>query len=160
MLAQEPAVADHRVAVHADQPRGGPDPVAVGQVLDQGQGLLRRQSGAEQRGALALGEAGLAGAAVEQPILLGLAVMAADGQVAVPPLGVVGAIGALAAEAGQVLFHGGASVILGRTQPGSWRRTCYKRRTYPVQSAQDTTQNRDLSLSMFRLGRRRTLISA
>jgi hypothetical protein len=26
----------------------------------------------------------------------------------------------------KVLLHGGASVILGRTQPGSWRRTCYK----------------------------------
>jgi hypothetical protein len=34
MLAQEPAVADHGIAVHADQPRGGPDPGAVGEVLD------------------------------------------------------------------------------------------------------------------------------
>ena len=103
MLAQESAVADHRVAVHADQPRGGPDPVAVGEVLDQVEGLVRGQSGAEQRGALALGEAGLAGAAVEQADLLRLAVMAADGQVAVPPLAMVGAIRVLAAEAGQVL---------------------------------------------------------
>src|SRR5262249_51174744 len=95
--------------------------------------------GAVQRRALALGEPGLAGAAVEQAVLVGLAEVTADGQVVVPPLAVVGALGALAAEAGQVLLHGGASVILGRTWPGSWRRTCYKRGTYRVQSAWDTT---------------------
>src|SRR5579871_1152522 len=100
MPAEEPAVADHRVAVHADQPGRGPHARAVGEVLDEGRGLLRRQPGAVKRGALALGEAGLAGAAVEQPILPGLAVMAADTQVAVAPLAVVGAIGAQAAEAG------------------------------------------------------------
>src|SRR6185312_5265422 len=104
------------------------DPVAVGEVLDEGQGLLRRQSGAEQRGALALGGAGRAGAAVEQPIQLGLAVMAADSQVAMPPLAMVRAIGTLAAGAGQVLLHGGASAILGPAQPGSGRRTWRRRR--------------------------------
>jgi len=59
---------------------------SFGEVLDESEGLLRRQSGAVQRGALALGGAGIAGAAVEQPILPGLAVMAAVGQVAVPRL--------------------------------------------------------------------------
>ena len=36
MAAEEPAVADHRVAVHADQPGRGPHARAVGQVLDEG----------------------------------------------------------------------------------------------------------------------------
>ena len=48
---------------------------------------------------LPLGEAGLAGAAVEQPDGLGLAVVAADGQIAVSPLAVIGAMRVLAAEA-------------------------------------------------------------
>src|SRR5262249_57737740 len=115
VLAQQSAVADHGVAVHAGQPRRGPHAGAVGEVLDDRQGLLRRQDGAVQRGALALGEAGLAGAAIEQAVLLRLAVAAADGQVALPPLAVVGAVRVLAAEAGQVLLHGSTSAIPGRT---------------------------------------------
>jgi hypothetical protein len=67
MLAQEPAAADHGVAVDADELRGDPDPVAVGEVLDRGQGLHRRRSRAVKWGALALGGASLAGAAVERP---------------------------------------------------------------------------------------------
>ena len=102
MLAQEPAVADHRVAVHAGQPRGGPDPVAVGQVFDHSMALSRatrsriagspsaRRSGPCRCGSRAAG-------------VLGLAVVAADGQIAVPPLAVVGAIRVLAAEAGPEL---------------------------------------------------------
>jgi hypothetical protein len=86
VIAQEPAVADHRVAVHPGQPRGGPDPVAVGAVFDQLDGLRLGQARAEQRGPLPLGGAGLAGAAVKQPELLGLAVMIADGQIAQPPI--------------------------------------------------------------------------
>jgi hypothetical protein len=42
-----------------------------------------------------------------------LAVVTDDEQVAQPTLTDVGAIRTLAAEAGQVLLHGGASVILG-----------------------------------------------
>jgi hypothetical protein len=42
----------------------------------------------------------------------------ADGQIAMPPLAIVEAIGVLAAEAGQVLLYGSASVILGRARPG------------------------------------------
>ena len=76
------------------------------------------QPGAEQRGPLPLGEAGLAGAAVKEPVLLGLAVVTADGQIALPPLTIVGAIRVLAAEAGQVLRHGDASAILGRERRG------------------------------------------
>jgi hypothetical protein len=98
VLAYSSAVADHRVAVDADLPGGGSDPVAVGQVPDHGDGLVLGQARPEQGGALPLGEPGLAGATVEQPDGLGLAVVASDGQIAVSPLAIVGAIRVLAAE--------------------------------------------------------------
>jgi len=40
MFAQESAVADDRVAMHTDQPSGGPHPVALGDVFDQIDGLV------------------------------------------------------------------------------------------------------------------------
>jgi hypothetical protein len=100
MLADGAAVADHRVAVHAEAPGGGPHAVAVGQVADQVDGLVLGQTRAEQGRPLPLGEASLAGAAVEQPMWPGLAIAAADGQFADPPPAVVGAIRLLATEAG------------------------------------------------------------
>src|SRR5207249_8837846 len=87
----------------------------------------------------AFGEAVLAGTAVEQSMLLGLAVAGADGQMAEAPLAVVGAIRVLAAEAGQVL-HGGASLMLSWVQLVSWPETRCNRRTYRVQYTWDTTQ--------------------
>jgi hypothetical protein len=110
MLADRSAVADHRVAVDADLPGGGSDPVAVGQVPDHGDGLILGQARAEQGGALPFREPGLAGATVEQPDGLGLAVVAGDRQIAVSPLAEVGAIRVLAAETGEVV-HGFASMI-------------------------------------------------
>jgi hypothetical protein len=110
VFAQESAVTDHRVAVHADQPSGGPHPVAIGQMFDQVDGLVLGQAGVEQRRPLAFGEPGLAGEAVEEPMLLGLAVAASDREIAVSPLAVVGAIRVLAAETGQVV-DGCASTI-------------------------------------------------
>ena len=112
VFAHQSAVANHRVAVHAHQPRGGSDPGAVGQVFDQVDGLLLGQTTAEQGGPLPLREAGLAGTAVEEPMLLGLAVAATNGQIAVVPLAIIGAIRVLATEAGQILLHGCASLIL------------------------------------------------
>jgi hypothetical protein len=56
--------------VHTDQPRGGPHAVAIGQMSDQVDGLVLGQARGEQRSPLPLGEAGLAGAAVE--LLTGL----------------------------------------------------------------------------------------
>src|SRR3954447_3563193 len=58
VLADDSAVADHRVAVHAEAPGRGPHPVAVGQVADQVDGLVLGQTGAEQGRPLPLGEAG------------------------------------------------------------------------------------------------------
>jgi hypothetical protein len=110
MLAHGSAVADPRVAVDADLPGGGSNPVAVDQVPDHSDGLVLGQARAEQGGALPLGEPGLAGATVEQPDGLGLAVVARDRQIAVSPLAVVGAIRVLAAETGEVV-PGYASMI-------------------------------------------------
>src|SRR5262249_17137985 len=83
-----------------EQGAGLADADALGEVGQDGDGLFVRQAGGEQGRALALGEAGLAGAAVEQAALV-LAVAHADGQVAMVALAVVGALGVLAAEGGQ-----------------------------------------------------------
>ena len=71
----------------------------------------RRESNSGR--ALALGEAGLAGAAAEHAAGLVGAVAAGHGQVSGPPLAVLGAVGIQAAEAGEVV-HGRGS---GRDQP-------------------------------------------
>src|SRR5512143_109937 len=92
------AVAGDRVPMHAHEPLGLADAVALGDVVqDRGDGLLG-QAGAEQRGALALGEASLARVAVEQSELLLFAVVAADREVFSAPSALVWAVGIQAAE--------------------------------------------------------------
>ncbi len=99
--------------VDTHQPGGLADAAAVGEVLEDRQDLLVRQLGVEQRGALELGGADLAGAAVQQPVA-GPAVVAADGEVAGAAAAVVGAIGILAAGAVEVVRGQEAS----RSDPG------------------------------------------
>src|SRR5690349_11906012 len=106
VVAGPQGVADDGVLADADEAAGLADADALLEVGQDGGGLVGGQAAAEQGRALALGEAGLAGAAVEQAALL-LAVVAADGEVAVAALAVVGAAGVLAAEAAQVVVHGG-----------------------------------------------------
>jgi len=106
MVAGEPGVADHRIAVHFHQSCGGADAGSIGQVLEDRQRLLVAQLGAEQRGSLPLGEAGLASATVEHAALLVFAVAGEDGQVAGSAFPIVGAILVLTAESGQVFLHG------------------------------------------------------
>ena len=72
----------HGVAVDADQAFGLADAVALDQVLEDRDGLLRGQAGVEQRGALALGEAGVARPAVEQADVPLLAVAVTDREIA------------------------------------------------------------------------------
>jgi hypothetical protein len=93
------------VAVDADESLGLADPVALDEVLEDGDGRLGGQVRVEQRGALALGEAGLAGVAVEQADPAAFAVMIADREVAAAALAVERAIGVLAAEAREIV-HG------------------------------------------------------
>jgi hypothetical protein len=90
------------------QSGGLADAAAVGEVLQDRQHLVVRELGVEQRGALELGEAGLAGVAVQQPVL-GLAEMAADREVTGAPSAVERAVGILAAEAGEVIRGHGSS---------------------------------------------------
>ena len=89
----------------ADEPSGGADAAALVEVLEDGVGLLRGQVAAVERRALAFGEAGPAGVAVELTELLVLAESAADREVTGAALAVERAVGILAAEAGEVV-HG------------------------------------------------------
>jgi hypothetical protein len=102
VAAGEQGVAGDRVLADAGQPTGLAYATAVGQVGEDGGGRLRRQAGVEQRGALALGEAGLAGAAAEQAAAVG-AVAHGYGEVAVPALAAVGTVGVEAAKAARVI---------------------------------------------------------
>ena len=82
MLSDHLRQADDRIAVDLDQASGLPNAAALGEVLEHGAGLLLGQVGVEERRALALGEARLAGVAVELPELLMLSEAAADREVA------------------------------------------------------------------------------
>jgi hypothetical protein len=93
------------IAVDLDQASGLSDAAALGEVLEHGARLLVGEVGMEQGRALALGEAILAGLAVEQTDVVVLAVAGADGEVSGVASAVGGAIGILAAEACEVV-HG------------------------------------------------------
>ena len=97
-------VPDHGVLVDAGQAAGFADADAFGKVPQDVEDLVRRQPRVEEGRALALGEARLAGAAIEQAALLG-PVTGTDGEVAVAALPVVGAVGILAAEQREVVHR-------------------------------------------------------
>jgi hypothetical protein len=99
------AVAGHGVAMDADESLGLADAAPLGDVLQDGRGLLRRQVGAEQRRALAPGEPVAAGAAAEESDRRGLAVVAADGEVSPAADAMIGALGIQAAGRREVI-HG------------------------------------------------------
>ncbi len=105
MLSDPFRQADDRIAVDLDQASGLSDAAALGEVLKHGACFLFGQVGVEQRCALALGEAGFAGVAVEQPDVVLFAVAIANGEVSGIALAEQGAIGVLAAEASEVV-HG------------------------------------------------------
>ena len=96
------AVAYDRVAVDADQPARVADADALGDVMRDGHDLPWRQAGVKERGALAFGEAGFAGAATEQAALV-RPIMPGDREITVVAFAVVGAVGILTAEAGEVV---------------------------------------------------------
>src|SRR5690606_18688599 len=110
VLAGDPAVTRDRVGGDPAEPPGLPHAAALGDVLQHRLDLLRSEPGVEQGGALALGEAGLAGAAAEHPPRLPRPVAVGHGQVSGPPLAVVGAPGIQAAEAREVVHGAGPSV--------------------------------------------------
>ena len=69
VFAGPQAVADDGVLIDADEAAGLADAAALGEVVQDGDGLVLAQAGAEQGGAFPLGEAGLTGAAGEQPVV-------------------------------------------------------------------------------------------
>ena len=89
----------------ADEPPGLPDAVALGQVVEDGDGRLLGESAAVQGCARALGEATAAGVAVELAILLGLADSAADREIAGVASPVGEAVGVLAAESREIIHR-------------------------------------------------------
>src|SRR6266545_2849692 len=138
VVAGAQAVADDGILADAGEARGLADAAALGQVVQHGHGLVRGQAGVEQRGALALGEAGLAGAAVQQPAPLA-PIVSADGEVAVAALPVVRALGILAAEAAQVL-HGVVPGV-GASRAGHSAAACSRKTQPGVQYCRDTTKS-------------------
>ncbi len=93
------------VAVGADEASGPSDAVALDQVLEDRDGLLRRQAGMEQRGALAFGEACVARLAVEQADMPSLSIAITDREVAGIASAVERAIRVQAAEVGEIVAH-------------------------------------------------------
>jgi hypothetical protein len=104
---------DDGVAMDADEASSLADAVAFGEVIKDGSGLLVGHAAVEQRSALALGEAGLAGVAVEQADVVLLAVAIADGKVSGPASPVSGTVGILAAEAREIVHSDLASRLAG-----------------------------------------------
>jgi hypothetical protein len=104
------------VAVDADEASGLSDAVALGQVLEDRDGGFLREVTAIQRRALALGEAGAAGVAVELAELLVLAESTANREVAGVTFAVERAIRILAAEAREVVHGSGWHGVPGREE--------------------------------------------
>src|SRR5512144_2998985 len=97
--------ADDGVGLDADEAAGLSDAVALGQVVEDGDGRLLGESAAVQRRALAFGEASAAGMAVELAKLLVLADSAADREIVGVALAVKRTVGIVATKAGEVV-HG------------------------------------------------------
>jgi hypothetical protein len=111
--ARPQGVADDRVFIDAGQPCGLTDAAAVLEVLEDGEGLILGEAGAEEGTPFALREACLAGAAGEHPALSAGAITEADAEVVTAAQAIVGAVRVLAAKEAEVV-HGRDS------QRGGW----------------------------------------
>jgi hypothetical protein len=107
MLPGGASQPDDGVGGDPDEPAGLSDAVALVQVVEDGDGGLIGEPAAEQRRALAFGEAGAAAVAVEESELLVPAVSGTDREVSGVASAVERTVRLLAAEAGQVV-HGAA----------------------------------------------------
>jgi hypothetical protein len=103
MLSGDAGQSDDGVGIDPDQASGGADATALIQVLEDGEGLLLGEMAVEEGRALALGEAVLAGLAVEQADVVLCAVSVADREIAGVSARVEGAAGVLTAEAREVV---------------------------------------------------------
>jgi hypothetical protein len=104
VLARLEGVADHGVFIDPRQAGCLADAAAVLQVLEDSEGLVVGKLGAEQGGAFAFGEAGLASAAGEHPPAFAGAVAEADAEITFAMQTIVRAIRILTAKEIQV-FH-------------------------------------------------------
>ncbi|MBV8313427.1 MAG: hypothetical protein JOZ53_00560 [Planctomycetaceae bacterium] len=120
MLSGHFRQADDRIGVDVDQASGLSDAAAFAEVVEHGAGLLLGQVGVEQRCALALREARLAGLAVKQSDVVSRAIAGADGEISGVALAEEGAIGFLAAEAREIVHGPGAPRRLEREGIRDW----------------------------------------
>jgi hypothetical protein len=97
MVAGPQGIADHGVFIDARQASRLANPATILEVLEDGQGAVVRQPGAEQGAPLPLAEALLAGAAGEHAAGA-LAVAEGDAEVALAAPAVVGTLRVLTAE--------------------------------------------------------------
>jgi hypothetical protein len=95
------------VLADPDQACGLSGAAAISEVGEDGKDLVLGESGVEERCGLAFAEAVLAGATVEEAVLLLGAVVHADGEIAVAAKAIVGAVGVEAAEAVEVVHRRG-----------------------------------------------------
>ena len=98
MPAGQCHVACDGVLVDVHKAAGGPGPAALADVAQDIENLLIGEARLLKDSALALGEAGLAGAAVHHADPLAFAAPAAEGEIPVAPEPRVGAAGILATE--------------------------------------------------------------
>jgi hypothetical protein len=98
-------VSGHGVTVDAHEPLGLADAAALGEMIEDGDGLIFGQVRAEQGCALSLGEAVAAGSASEEADRVVLTVATADGEIFPAPDAMIGAVGIQAAESGEIV-HG------------------------------------------------------
>ena len=119
MLTSDPGESHDGVAMDADEATGGTDAAAFVEVFEHRERRLLGQMTPVERRALAFGEAGAAGVAIELPVLLELAVVAADREVAGVPPAVALTVGILAAEAGEVVHGADEPSVMG--EGAIWR---------------------------------------
>jgi hypothetical protein len=101
-LAGQTGVADHGVAVDADQPANFPHASAICEVSQQGVNFVFGKLRGEQERPFMLGETCSTRAANQHTMLFLFAIPAIDDQVTDPTLAVIGTLLVLAAEVGKI----------------------------------------------------------
>ncbi len=98
MAASQSDVAGDGGLIDLDRAAGGPGPASLPDMTQHLADLLVGEAGLLQDGALALGEAGLAGAAEDHANAFTLATVTPEGEISLAPTAGRGALGILATE--------------------------------------------------------------
>src|SRR5512135_169251 len=96
-------VPGDRILVHTHQAAGTPRSAPLADMVQHVPGLRVGQAGLLQDGPFALGEVGLAGAAIDHANPLALAAPASEDEVSLTPLASIGAVGILTTKVLDVL---------------------------------------------------------